>query len=344
MRIFRHFTELPANARGGAVALGNFDGVHRGHQVVIGTAVRLARQDRLPCVVMTFEPHPRSVFGQVSEPFRLTPFRIKARHIEAQNVDFLIAQHFDQEFARHTAAEFVERVLVDKLRARHVVVGYDYVFGKGREGDAQFLNRVADKSGFAVTRVDPVTATDGAVYSSTLVRTCLLEGRPLAAAELLGRYWEVEGRVEPGDQRGRRLGFPTANLKLGEFQRPALGVYAVRAGVDRGASTVWHDGVANFGRRPSFDDRDPLLEVHLFDFSSDIYNQHLRVALVAFLRPEQRFESLDELRSQIVKDTLAARTALAARHLPNLPGPSVVPAPATDPDRPDTPGEDREMS
>lgn len=324
MRIHRHFAELPAEARGAAVALGNFDGVHRGHQAVIGTSLDIARREGVPCGVMTFEPHPRSVFGPPGgEPFRLTPFRIKARHIEALGVDFMVAQHFDREFSRHTAEEFVDLVLVQSLNVRHVVVGYDYLFGKGRGGDVAFLVRAGAERGFGVTSVDAVKASDGDVYSSTRVRNCLVAGRPREAAGLLGRYWEVEGRVEPGDRRGRQIGFPTANLHLGEYQRPATGVYAVRAGVDKGSGTVWRDGVANFGRRPSFDDRDPLLEVHLFDFAEDIYHRHLRVALVEYLRPERRFEGLDDLKTQIVKDAARARAILAERHLPLGPGPNV---------------------
>ncbi len=323
MRIFRHHTELPGDARGAVVALGNFDGVHRGHQAVIETARAVAARAGRPCGVMTFEPHPRSLFGPGGEPFRLTPFRIKARHIEALGVDFLIAQRFDAEFAGHEASDFVETVLTASLGVHHVVVGYDYVFGRRRLGDVAMLKAA---KGFSTTSVDPVMAANGDIYSSTRVRACLVEGRPGEAAELLGRYWEVEGRVERGDQRGRVIGFPTANLHLGEYQRPAAGAYAVRAGIDQGMGTVWHDGVANFGRRPSFDDRDPILEVHLLDFSGDLYQRHLRVALVEFLRPECRFDGIESLKVQIAQDAAQARDLLRARHFPNHPGPSVLPA------------------
>ncbi|MFN3076701.1 MAG: bifunctional riboflavin kinase/FAD synthetase [Alphaproteobacteria bacterium] len=323
MRIFRHFTELPGSARGGVIALGNFDGVHRGHQAVIGTARRLARQQGVGCGVMTFEPHPRAVFAPHTEPFRLTPFRIKARCIEALGVDILIAQHFDQEFSSHTADQFIQRVLVQSLGVRHVVVGYDYVFGSRRGGNVALLKQAGNALGFGVTSLDPVTSAEGVLYSSTEVRACLIDGRPHDAAGLLGRYWEVEGRVERGDQRGRQLGFPTANLLLGEYQRPALGVYAVRAGIDRGPETVWHNGIANFGRRPSFDDRDPLLEVHLLDHSGDLYHQHLRVALVSFVRPERVFDGREALITQITEDIRTVRTVLAPHRFSDRPGPIV---------------------
>lgn len=317
MRLFRHYTELPEETRGAVLALGNFDGVHRGHQIVIETAREIAASEGRSCGVMTFEPHPRTLFSADKEPFRLTPFRIKARSIETLGADFLIAQHFDADFAGHSASEFIETVLIENLRVRHVVVGYDYVFGKKRSGDVSVLKAA---QGFSTTCVDPVTAPDGDVYSSTRVRACLIEGRPRDAAGLLGRYWEVEGRVERGDQRGRLIGFPTANLHLGEYQRPATGAYAVRAGIDQGQGTIWHDGVANFGRRPSFDNREPIMEVHLFDFAGDLYQRHLRVALVDFLRPECRFDGLEALKAQIAQDATQARILLQTRHFPDQAG------------------------
>ncbi|KAF0119439.1 MAG: riboflavin kinase / FMN adenylyltransferase [Rhodospirillaceae bacterium] len=328
LRLFRHYTELPADVQGGVVALGNFDGVHLGHQAVIGTARTIAQAAALPVGVMTFEPHPRTVFAKSEEAFRLTPFRIKARILETLGMDFLIAQHFDLAFARHTATEFVDHVLVEGMGVRHVVVGYDYLFGQNRGGDVSTLETMGRSCGFAVTVVPPVCNADGRIHSSTGVRTCLMEGRPREAALLLGRCFEVEGRVEHGTERGRRLGYPTANLHLGEYQPPHTGVYAVRAGVDRGGDTLWHDGVANYGRRPSFDNGPPLLEVHLFDFADDLYHRHLRVALVEFLRPERRFNSFEALQTQIAADSAHARAVLrpfaasADRPAPMVPNPT----------------------
>ncbi|MDR3435894.1 bifunctional riboflavin kinase/FAD synthetase [Telmatospirillum sp.] len=312
MRILRHYVEFPAELRGGAVALGNFDGVHLGHQTVIGAAQRLANAHGGACGVMSFEPHPRELFSPSSVNYRLTPFRIKARLIGSLGLDFLLMQRFDREFASHTAIEFVEKVLVAGLGVRHVVVGYDYVFGKGRGGNVELLRDLAGKSGFDVTCVDPVEADDGALYSSTRIREALTAGRPREAARLLGRFWEIEGRVEHGDERGRTIGFPTANVELAEYLHPATGVYAVIAGIDRGGDTEWLPGVANFGKRPTFDKQDVLLEVHLFDFTGDLYGRHLRVGLVDYLRPERKFSGLDELKTQIEEDCRAARKALAA--------------------------------
>lgn len=323
MRIFRHYTELPAEVRGGVVALGNFDGVHLGHQAVIGEAGRIARASGRPFGVMTFEPHPRIVFKPDQPPFRLTPFRTKARHVEALGVDFLYMQHFDLAFAAHTAHDFIDEVLVAGLGVGHVVVGYDYVFGKGRQGNCMVLGEMAAERGFGATCVPAALDPGGNVYSSTRVRELLEAGKPSRAAQLLGRYWEIEGRVEHGDARGRTLGFPTLNIPLGEYLRPAVGVYAVRAGIDKGGDTTWHDGVANFGRRPTFGGKDVLLETHLFNFKGDLYGQHVRVALIEFIRPERKFEGIEPLRAQIAEDTATARRILAERHFPDRPGPMV---------------------
>ncbi|MCR6630023.1 MAG: bifunctional riboflavin kinase/FAD synthetase [Magnetospirillum sp.] len=323
MRLIRHCGELPPDLKGSVVALGNFDGVHKGHQAVILAARRIATELGAPLAVMTFEPHPRSFFRPDQPPFRLTPFRVKARLIEALGADLAIMQHFDAAFAGMGALEFIGSVLVSGLAARHVVVGYDYVFGKGRQGTGALLQKMADEGNFGFTSVPPEMAPDGDVYSSTRVREFLVAGRPGEAAELLGHYWEVEGRVEHGDARGRTIGFPTANFALSEYQRPATGVYAVRAGVDLGGGTIWHDGVANFGRRPTFDKTDEVLEVHLLDADVDLYGKHLRVALIDYLRPEMKFSGLAALRAQIEADVVAARALLAARHFPESPGPMV---------------------
>jgi riboflavin kinase/FMN adenylyltransferase len=308
MRIFRHYEELPAAVRGGVVALGNFDGVHLGHQAVIGRALDLAKRLGAPAGVMTFEPHPRSVFSPDQPPFRLTPFRIKARLIEALSVDFLLMQHFDKAFAAHSAEGFIEEVLIKGLGVRAVVVGYDFCFGRGRAGSVEMLR---GRSDFETVSVDAQGGADGQTYSSNLIRQFLLDGKPDIAARLLGRPWEIEGRVETGDQRGRTIGFPTANLHLGDYMRPAIGVYAVRAGIDQGSDTVWHDGVANLGRRPTFDKQDVILEAHLFDFDGDLYGRHLRVALSGYIRAERKFDGLPALKAQIAEDCDTARALLS---------------------------------
>lgn len=311
MRIFRHYENLPDDVRGSSVAIGNFDGIHRGHQAVIGEAGRAAHEHGVPWTVLTFEPHPVSVFQSDLPPFRLTPFRIKARHVEALGVDAMIVLHFDPEFAKLPAERFVEEILVESLAARHVVSGYDFLFGKARKGNCEMLLHKGEMHGYDFTCVKKVVDGEGVVYSSTRVRDCLMNADPGGAAHVLGRHFEIEGRVEPGDQRGRTIGFPTANLHLDEYQRPATGVYAVRAGIDKGPETVWVDGIANFGNRPTFDGGDVVLETHLFDFSEDLYGKHLRVALIDFIRPERKFAGIDELKAQIETDCLEARRILS---------------------------------
>jgi riboflavin kinase/FMN adenylyltransferase len=317
LRIVRHPHELPSGRRGSALAIGNFDGVHRGHRAVIGTAGALARAAGCPHGVMTFEPHPRSLFKADDPPFRLSPFRIKARHIEAMGVDFLFLQHFDLAFAKISAEEFVERILVAEMGVGHVVVGCDFVFGHKRGGDVRYLTNAGLALGFEVTCVPPIKDETGKTHSSTAIREALTAGRPAEAARLLGRFWEIEGRVEHGDGRGKKIGFPTANIHLDEYLRPANGVYAIRAGIDNGERTIWRDGVANYGRRPTFAASESVLEAHIFDFSEDLYGRHLRVALVEHLRPEQKFDGIDALKAQIAADCAQAREALASTPLPD---------------------------
>ncbi|HYE49957.1 MAG TPA: bifunctional riboflavin kinase/FAD synthetase [Azospirillaceae bacterium] len=310
MKLFRHHTDLPAEARGAAVALGNFDGVHRGHRAVIAEAQARAAALGAPSAVLTFEPHPRTLFRPADPPFRLTPLRIKARLIEAQGVDALFVLHFDEALSRMSAEQFVAEVLVGGLGARHVVAGYDFVFGHKRGGDMELLRREGAAHGFGVTEVRPVGQGDD-IFSSTRVRSLLQEGDPRGAAAILGHPFELEGRVEHGDKRGRTIGFPTANVELGEYVRPRFGVYAVRAGIDRGGDTAWHGGVANLGRRPTVGGTVERLEAHLFDLDEDLYGRHLRVQLLDFIRPEAKFDSFDALKAQIARDAEAARALLA---------------------------------
>lgn len=315
MRIFRHDT-VAAAERGAVVAIGNFDGIHLGHQAVIGEAGRIARAGGLPHAVLTFEPHPRRVFRPDDPPFRLTPFRAKSRHLEALGVDLLFTLHFDPAFAQRSAADFIEGVLVRNLGVRHAVVGYDFVFGHQRGGTPALLQGRGAELGFGVTVVGPIAAQGGAVYSSTRIRELLGTGKPRQAAALLGRFWEIEGRVERGDARGRSIGFPTANLMLDDYLRPAAGVYAVRAGIEEDGRTLWHDGVANLGRRPTFGGSDLRLEAHLFDFDRDLYGRHLRVALIEHLRAERKFPGIDALKAQIAADVTQARALLQAEPAP----------------------------
>jgi len=312
MRIYRHYSELPEDYRNGAIAIGNFDGVHRGHCEVINRAGEFAHERGIPWGVLTFEPHPRMVFNKGEPPFRLTPFHIKARQLESMGVEFLVVVHFDGEFAKITADDFVEQVLVHSFEASYVVSGFNFVFGYKRAGTTDFLRAQGQRYGFGTSGIKPVLDETGEIISSTRIRQYLADGKPRDAARLLGRPFEIEGRVTQGDQRGRTIGFPTANINLDTNTRPANGVYAIQAGIDRGPDTVWHDGVANLGYRPTFDGDKCVLEAHLFDFNEDIYGAHLRVALVEFIRPEEKFDGIEALAAQIKRDSAKSKEILAA--------------------------------
>ncbi|MEQ8734703.1 MAG: bifunctional riboflavin kinase/FAD synthetase [Rhodospirillaceae bacterium] len=324
MRLIRYIRDVPAALKGGVVALGNFDGLHRGHQAVIKTARSIANEKGVASAVMTFEPHPRAFFQPNQASFRLSPLRAKCRQMRIMGVDFLYMQRFDAAFSSHTADEFVDAFLIKGLDVSHVVIGYDYVFGTKRGGNAAFLKQRGQLAGFGVTAVEEFRIDATAQVSSTAIREFLSEGACQAAARLLGRYWEIAGRVQHGDKRGRQLGFPTANVPLGEHHHPREGVYAVRAGIDRGGETVWYDAVANFGRRPTFNKSDVLLEVHLFDFDEDLYHRNLRVGLIEFIRPEQKFDGLEALKAQLDQDCISARAILKQRAFPENPHPYVA--------------------
>jgi riboflavin kinase / FMN adenylyltransferase len=314
LRIIRHPGSSAPYRRGAVLAMGNFDGLHKGHAALIGHAGALARDSGVPIAVLTFEPHPRNVFLPGCEPFRLTPFRVKEREIARLGVDFLFIQHFDAEFAKQSAESFIEDVMVQAIGTSHVVVGHDCTFGNRRRGTPDMLRERGRELGFDVTVVEPVRGGD-TVYSSTHIRELLKAGKPREAAAQLGRFWEIDGRVALGEQRGRTIGFPTANLGLGEYLRPALGVYAVQVsgdGPDDPLDGKTIDGVANLGLRPTVGGLVPRLEAHLFDINRDLYGKHLRVALVDFIRPERKFPSFDELKNQIAADARQAREILAA--------------------------------
>ncbi len=315
MRVFRHYQSIPEDARGAVVAIGNFDGVHLGHRAVIGEAGAIAHATARPWGVLTFEPHPRAFFAPGTPPFRLTPFHAKARQIFALGVDSIFVQQFNKAFSSLTAEDFIEKVLVGGIGARHVVCGYDFVFGKGRGGNCEMLLSYGQKFGFDFTAVRAQTFKsdqDDLAYSSTGIREALTAGDPRTAARILGRTFEIEGRVIAGDQRGRTIGFPTANIALGTYLRPARGVYAVRVRVDdEGGESREFNGVANLGKRPTFAGEADLLEVFLFDFEGDLYGKRLGVGLVDFLRPEKKFDGIDQLKAQIAADSEKARQILS---------------------------------
>jgi riboflavin kinase/FMN adenylyltransferase len=310
MRIFRHVAGLPDFVRDTSVAIGNFDGVHLGHQAVIREAAAHAEKLGTTLSVITFDPHPRRFFRPEDPPFQLTPWRSKVRRFEDIGIDQLLVVHFDAETSQLTHEQFVDTFISGGFHAKHVSVGYDFVFGVGRSGNGDYLRERAAQDGFGVSIIEPVKDQSQTVYSSTNIRNCLRDGNPAGAANLLGRLWEVEGRVIKGDQRGRQIGFPTANIALDDYLEPALGVYAVWVGVEEGGETTWHAGCANIGRRPTFDKNEVNCETYIFDFTDDIYDKLLRVALVEYIRPEKKFDGIAQLREQIALDSHDARALL----------------------------------
>ena len=305
MAVYADYRGLPASAKGASIALGNFDGLHAGHRAVMDAA-RLAGQGAFS--VATFEPPPRAYFRPGDPPFRI--FRPERRNaaILAAGATTVFELPFNGEMAAMTDEGFVRNVLVDGLGVTHVSVGFDFRFGRGRMGHAQRLSSLGRALGFGVTIVEEVEGR-GAKASSTAIRQALMAGEPELAAEMLGTPWVADGIVESGERNGRKLGFPTANFQLGELIHPKHGVYAVRAKIDGEAG--WRPGVANFVRTPTTGLRDPLLETHIFDFSGDIYGKKLDVQLIAYLRPERRFDSLDLMVEQMHKDAAQARAILA---------------------------------
>ena len=311
MRIFRHVADVPAAYKGAVVAIGNFDGVHLGHQALINKAHRHAQVLEVPLAVMCFEPSPREFLKPGGEPFKLTPFRSKARKIAALGADAIFALPFDAALAHKSAQDFVLDLLLRGLEVGCVVVGSDFRFGSGRGGDTAVLAYMGEMEGFGVEIFPTVMAGLEEKISSTLIRRLLQEGRPDDAARLLGGPFVIEGRVEHGEKRGRTLGFPTTNMHLDGYIRPAFGIYAVRVSVIEDDKVVSrHQGVANLGVRPMYLMGEPLLETYLFDFDGDLYGKHLAVELASFIRPEAKFASVDILRAQIVRDVAQAKEIL----------------------------------
>ncbi len=304
--IIRDDDLLPDRLRGGVVAIGNFDGVHRGHRAVLGRALDIASATGAPALALTFEPHPRTFFRPDRPVFRLTPADVKARLIASLGFDATIEMAFDATRAGQAAEAFVTDVLVGRLGVGAVAVGHDFHFGKARAGTPALLAELGERLGFNVAVVSPAGDAN-AVFSSSRVRDLLAEGRVGEAAEILGYRWYVRGEVVPGARRGRNLGFPTANMRLADNCGLRHGVYAVR--LRQGGVT--RKGVASFGRRPQFDNGAPLMETHVFDFRGDLYGQTVEVEPVAFLRPEARFPAVDALVAQMHVDADKARAVLA---------------------------------
>ncbi|MDB5425317.1 MAG: ribF [Phenylobacterium sp.] len=309
LRVIRGWKDLPPGDRGAAcTGVGNFDGVHRGHQQVIALAAKAAGELGVPLGVITFDLHPRAYFRPDEPAFRLMKPDQQARALEALGVDILYVLPLNPELANMTDREFAQRVLHEGLGAAHVAVGFDNSFGKDRTGSPETMRAYGREFGFGVSVAEPVADGEGEKFSSTAVRDALREGRPQDAAKVLGRPFAIEGAVQRGRQLGRKLGFPTANVALADYVTPRFGVYATRTRLPDGREIP---GVANIGVNPTVDGvTTALLEVWLSDFDEDIYDQVIETDLVAFLRPEEKFESLEAMAAQVMRDAKAARDLL----------------------------------
>jgi riboflavin kinase / FMN adenylyltransferase len=299
---------LPQDLRGGVVAIGNFDGVHRGHQAVLERALAEAESRGAPALVLTFEPHPRKVFRPDVPLFVLTPPPMRARLLAALHFDAVVEQPFTREFAAQSAEAFITDILQRDLGIAHAVTGFDFHFGKNRQGGPAFLMESGERHGFGVTLVDAFRDEAAEIVSSSRIRALLEQGEVTEAAGLLGYRYTVEAEVVGGKRLGRTLGFPTANMVLPPDNMLKHGIYAVRF---RRADGSLHDGVANFGRRPTVDNGAPLLETFLFDFSGDLYGESCSVSFFGYLRGEEKFDGLDALTAQIKQDEAEARALLS---------------------------------
>lgn len=298
---------IPETLKGSIVALGNFDGFHLGHQAVVGRAIQRAFHERRPVIVATFDPHPVRFFRPDVPPFRLTTLDQRERLFSHAGADAMLVFEFGAELASMDAHQFVAEVLGRQIGAAGVVTGDDFSFGKGRSGDAALLAKVGSSLGIRAEAV-PQVILDGERISSGRVREALVAGDTATATRMLSRSFAIEGVVQSGDQRGRELGYPTANLVLGRYLRPRYGIYAVRVTLEDGTE---HAGVASLGIRPTFDPPQELLETHLLEFDGDLYGQKIEVALHDFIREELKFETVDALVAEMRRDEAAARRLLA---------------------------------
>jgi len=298
---------IPDDLKGSIVALGNFDGFHLGHQAVVGRAIQRGFHERRPVIVATFDPHPVRFFKPDLPPFRLTTLDQREALFAHAGADAMLVFEFGEELRSTTAEEFVTELLARRIGAAGVVTGDDFTFGKLRGGNVDLLRSLGAKHGIAAETVAPVLL-DGARISSGGIREALVTGDTGTATRLMSRDFAIEGTVQGGDRRGRELGYPTANLALGDYQRPRYGIYAVRVRLDDGSE---HPGVASLGIRPTFDPPTELLETHLLDFDGDLYGRNIEVALHAFIREERKFDSVDALVAEMNRDEQAARHLLA---------------------------------
>jgi len=306
MLIIRNHSKIPEYLHGCVVALGNFDGLHIGHQKVIDTAIAIAKNSGKSAAVLTFEPHPRRLFNPSLPPLRITSLRSKIKLLQNSGIDFIRIIRFNKQFANLSAENFIKDILCEELQVSHVVTGDDFVFGNKRFGNVDYLKEMSGQLGFAATICEQVNI-DGERCSSTRIRKLLELGKVGEIKHLLGREYSISGRVIAGDKRGRTIGFPTANILPNRIFLPAQGVYAVIAKI----AGQLVKGVANIGTRPTFAGNHVLLEVHLFDFKEEIYGEHVEISLIEHIRAEQKFASFEELKAQIAADCQTAKEILS---------------------------------
>ena len=319
MGLFQDLSQLPETAKGGVLVIGNFDGVHKGHQAVLSRALEKAQEiegeAKTEVTVLVFDPHPRQYFAPHAPSLRLTRLETRARLLEKYGATNIVALTFNKNMAEMSAEDFIQKIIIESFDARAVCIGHDFHFGKNRAGTPDMLKTAGDMHGFDVLFIAAVSPDNAGErpYSSTAIRECLTRGEISQATNLLGDYWRLEADVQQGDQRGRTIDFPTANLSLEDYHLPLFGVYAVTIEMLNGSfAGQKFTGVANLGIRPSFETEAPRLEVFIFDFDGDIYGDTLSVGLVDFIRPEQQFDNLDALKAQIARDVQSAREVLAS--------------------------------
>lgn len=310
MKIFRDLSEVPAGYKNAVITLGNFDGLHLGHRAIIDKAGNIAKANNYPLALMTFEPHPREFFAREGAAgIRIYNLRSKLAIIKSLGVECVFLMRFNNSLTGLSAHDFVRNILVDGLSARHVITGENFYFGKNRGGDKELMAQEAKRLGFDYTACQQVTAANGESISSSAIRELLGQGNMKKTAALLNRPYHINGRVERGESRGRTIGFPTANIALDKLFLPRYGVYAVQVRIDGQEKT--YNGVANLGIKPTFGVHAPLLELHLFDTSQDLYGKRMCVEFIDFIRGEQKFASLADLKSQIANDAEKAKEILS---------------------------------
>lgn len=305
MIILETLDNITSDQQGCVIAIGNFDGVHRGHQILLEKAKEIADRDSKSFAVLTFEPHPRELMRPDEPPSRITPLALKARRLQESGVDILYALTFDWDFASQTAEDFVAHILQEHLKAHHIVVGYDFCFGQLRKGNPQTIQ----EAGLATTIIEKIACADNEAFSSSRIRQALRRGHMEIANDLLGWEWEMQGSIERGDRRGHELGYPTANVPLGNTLHPSYGIYASRVQIE--GENIWRPAATNIGIRPMFEVEKGLIEAHILDFEdTDIYGKNLRVKPVKRLRGEAKFHDIEALIQQMEKDCQATRDAL----------------------------------